>query len=156
MLTLALALLTYGLAAVLGGNGFLAVYLAGIVLATRTSFTSAASFAFIRRRGLADADLDVPFAGVAGLSFPLGRLGHALLISFFLMCSWRSRSGCSSAWPPPPDAASPVDDFVGGLALRQPIILGTFPLLHGIERAEMIFNIVFFIALTSVLLQGTT
>src|SRR5690606_409119 len=32
VLTLSLALLTYGLAAIVGGNGFLAVYLAGIVL----------------------------------------------------------------------------------------------------------------------------
>ena len=35
-----------------------------------------------------------------------------------------------------------------------PIVLATFPLLAGIAEAEMIFNIVFFIVLTSALLQG--
>jgi cell volume regulation protein A len=37
-----------------------------------------------------------------------------------------------------------------------PIVFATFPLMAGLAKAEMIFNIVFFISLTSVLLQGTT
>lgn len=37
-----------------------------------------------------------------------------------------------------------------------PIVFATYPLLAGIEKADMIFNIVFFIAVTSVLFQGTT
>jgi cell volume regulation protein A len=34
-------------------------------------------------------------------------------------------------------------------------VFATFPLMAGIEKADMIFNIVFFISLSSVLLQGT-
>ena len=37
-----------------------------------------------------------------------------------------------------------------------PIVLATFPLLAGVPEAQTLFNIVFFIVLTSVLLQGTT
>ena len=37
-----------------------------------------------------------------------------------------------------------------------PIILATFPLLAGIPKADMIFDMVFFIVLSSALLQGTT
>jgi cell volume regulation protein A len=36
-----------------------------------------------------------------------------------------------------------------------PIILATFPLVAGIEKADTIFHLVFFIALTSVVMQGT-
>jgi potassium/hydrogen antiporter len=37
-----------------------------------------------------------------------------------------------------------------------PIILATFPLLAGLPRADMLFHLVFFIVLTSVLFQGTS
>lgn len=43
-----------------------------------------------------------------------------------------------------------------GLRGAVPIVFATYPLLAGIEKAEMIFNIVFFISVTSVLIQGTT
>jgi cell volume regulation protein A len=157
VLTLALALLVYGLTAVLGGNGFLAVYLAGIVLGNQD---------FIHKRSLIRFHDAVAwlmqilmFLTLGLLVFPSHLLpvaGSALLISAFLMF-----------------VARPIGVFLGlaasGVRRRQllmiswvglrgavPIILGTYPLLYGIERAETIFNIVFFIVLTSVLLQGTT
>jgi cell volume regulation protein A len=48
--------------------------------------------------------------------------------------------------------------FVSWVGLRGsvPIVFATYPLLAGIEKADLIFNLVFFISVTSVLLQGTT
>jgi cell volume regulation protein A len=42
-----------------------------------------------------------------------------------------------------------------GLRGAVPIILATFPLVAGLQQADMIFHMVFFIALTSVVIQGT-
>jgi cell volume regulation protein A len=37
-----------------------------------------------------------------------------------------------------------------------PIVLATFPLVRGAPHAQLIFDVVFFAVLVSVLLQGTT
>jgi cell volume regulation protein A len=43
-----------------------------------------------------------------------------------------------------------------GLRGAVPIVFATYPLLAGLEKAGMIFNIVFFVSVISVLIQGTT
>src|SRR5690606_15563007 len=43
-----------------------------------------------------------------------------------------------------------------GLRGAVPIVFATYPLLAGVEKAPIIFNIVFFISFSSLLIQGTS
>ena len=141
----------------LGGNGFLAVYVAGLTMGSGD---------FIHRRslthfhdGLAWIMQIIMFLVLGLLVFPsrlVSIIPSGVLLALFLMlvarpaavfvCLARSRMELREkllvAWV--------------GLRGAAPIILATFPLVAGVARADSIFNLVFFIVLASVLLQGTT
>jgi cell volume regulation protein A len=48
--------------------------------------------------------------------------------------------------------------FIAWIGLRGavPVVMATYPLVAGIGRAEYIFNLVFFVAVTSLMIQGTS
>ena len=157
VLTVALVLLTYGATAALGGNGFLAVYLAGVLTGQR-DFVHKAS---LRRfhEGLAWLMQIIMFLTLGLLVFPsriVPVIGEGLLIALFLMLVARPLSVfLALSWTPLRRAEK---GFIAWVGLRgaAPIIMATFPLLAGLPEADTIFNLVFFIVLTSVLVQGTT
>jgi cell volume regulation protein A len=145
----------YGATAVLGGSGFLAVYVAGLVAGNSEFVHKKSLLRFFD--GLAWLSQICMFLTLGLLVFPsriLPVIGVGLLISAFLIfvarplsvfislaftkLSWREKS------------------FVSWVGLRGavPIILATFPLLARLPSAELFFNLVFFIVITSALLQG--
>jgi cell volume regulation protein A len=157
VLSLALVLLTYGATSSVGGNGFLAVYIAGLVLGNHDFIHQQSLIRF--HDGLAWLMQIAMFLTLGLLVFPsrlVPVVGVGLLVALVLMfvarpvgvyltlfftgMRWREKTMIS--WV--------------GLRGAVPIILATFPLLAGIPQANTIFNLVFFIVLTSVLLQGTT
>jgi cell volume regulation protein A len=80
----------------------------------------------------------------------------ALLTSLFLMFVARPvATFLALSWARMPARELLLLSWVG-LRGAVPIILATFPLLAGLPGAETIFNLVFFVVLTSVLIQGTT
>lgn len=155
VLSFSLVPLVFGSAAVLGGNGFLAVYLAGIVVGNSD---------VLHRRSLMRFHDGLGWLMQIGMFLTLGLLvfprqlpsvaGPGLLIAAVLifvarpiatyLCllgseySWRERT------------------LVGWAGLRGavPIVLATFPLMADYAGSERIFNVVFFVVGVSVLLQG--
>jgi potassium/hydrogen antiporter len=156
VLSVALALLTYGLTDYLDGSGFLAVYLAGLVMA-RKPFTHQQSVLRFHD-GLAWL-MQVTMFLTLGLQVFPGRLvpiaWAGLLISLFLIFVARPVSVHAALAFSPMSFREQTLVAWAGLRGAVPIILATFPLVAGIDKADMIFHMVFFIALTSVVMQGT-
>ena len=150
-------ILTFAGAEWIGGNGFIAVYVAGMVMGN-------SSFIFHNGigklyDGFAWLMQVILFSMLGLLSFPrqiwqVKWIG--LAIAGFLMLF-----------------ARPTAVFIGMLRSRfnyqerllvswvglrggAPIMLATFPLMVKLDHAELMFHIVFFIVLSSVLLQGMT
>ena len=155
VLSVAFALLTYGLTAELHGSGFLAVYLAGLFMRRHSIVHQRNLVQF--HEGLAWL-MQITMFLILGLQVFPARLipivGVGLLVSLFLIFIARPVSVYTSlALSRLPFREQTLVAWVG-LRGAVPIVLATFPVLAGIQKADTIFHLVFFIALTSVLLQG--
>ncbi|HEU4684562.1 MAG TPA: potassium/proton antiporter [Nitrospira sp.] len=157
VLSVALVLLTYSLTAALGGSGFLAVYLTGIYMGNAKFRHKRALKQF--HEGLAWLMQIIMFLTLGLQVFPsrlVPVLGAGLLLSVFLMVIARPLATFSVLLP----TGMPFKEqgLVAWVGLRGavPIILATFPLVSKLPQADLFFHLVFFIVLTSVLLQGTS
>jgi cell volume regulation protein A len=156
-LTIALVLLTYGLTTLIRGNGFLAVYIAGIVMN---------EYSFVHKRSLMRFHDGLAWLMQIAMFITLGLqvfpsqlvpvIGSGLLMSLVLVFVARPLSVFLSLARSTLDTRDKLMVSWVGLRGAVPIVLATFPLLDGLPNADTIFNLVFFIVLTSVLLQGTT
>jgi cell volume regulation protein A len=157
VLTTALVLFIYASAASLHGSGFLAVYLAGLIVGN--SHVAERANLMLFHNGLASLMEIAMFLTLGLLVFP-SRLpavaGVSVLVTLFLMLVARPVSVFLSLL----FVRLPVREkaFVSWVGLRGavPIVLATFPMLAGLPRADIIFDIVFFTVLVSVLVQGAT
>jgi cell volume regulation protein A len=155
VLVTAFGLLAFGLATAIGGSGFLAIYLAGIVIGNkRLAFqrgirlfhdagawlSQIVMFAMLGLLSFPNRLLDVSIQGLligAALMFVARPLAVIpLLLSF--RYSWRESIFVS--WV--------------GLKGAVPITLATFPLLSGTPNAALTFDVVFFVVVLSALAQG--
>jgi len=157
VLSLAVALFTYGITASVGGNGFLAVYVAGLTAGNR-QFKQLDN---LRRfhEGQAWLMQILMFLTLGLQVFPsriLPVVGTGLILSLFLMFIARPVAIFLTLLPTGLDLKERALIAWVGLRGAVPIILATFPLTAGLVQAETIFDLVFFIVLTSVLLQGAS
>lgn len=157
VLVIAMMFITFSATDFVGGNGFLAVYICSVYLGNHRIIHKRTIMKVFD--GLAWLMQIVLFLTLGLLVFPshvLPFFGIGLVISLFLIF-----------------VARPVGVFISllffkmklrrrfyiswvGLRGAVPIVFATYPLLAGIDKADVIFNIVFFISVTSVMIQGTT
>ncbi|MBF8150939.1 potassium/proton antiporter [Winogradskyella sp. F6397] len=157
VLVIALMFITFSATDFVGGNGFLAIYICAVYLGNQDLIHKSTILKMFD--GIAWLMQIVLFLTLGLLVFPsqiIPYMGIGLLISVFLIL-----------------VARPISVFISlmffkmklkrrfyiswvGLRGAVPIVFATYPLLAGIDKAPMIFNIVFFISVTSVLIQGTT
>ncbi len=157
VLTVSLVALTYGGVSWMGGNGFLAVYLAGLIMGNQKVIHKRSLIRF--HDGLAWLMQIAMFLTLGLLVFPsrlIPVMGSSLLTAAFLIFVARPASVFVSLFFTRMTRREKTLVSWVGLRGAVPIVLATFPLLAGIPEAELIFDLVFFIVLTSVLLQGTT
>lgn len=157
VLVIALMFITFSATDFVGGNGFLAIYICAVYIGNQDLVHKKTILKMFD--GLAWLMQIVLFLTLGLLVFPsqiIPYMGIGLLISLFLIV-----------------VARPIGVFISlmffkmklkrrfyiswvGLRGAVPIVFATYPLLAGIDKAHMIFNIVFFISVTSILIQGTT
>jgi len=153
--TVATVMVVYGGATVLGGNGFLAAYLAGLVMGNRDFVHKRSIMRF--HDGLGWLMQITMFITLGLLVFPSQLLpvaGAGILLALLLMFVARPLGVFATLWFS--SFSRREAGIVAWVGLRGavPIILATYPLVVGIPNADLIFNVVFFIVVTSVLLQG--
>lgn len=158
ILLLAAVFLTFALTDMLGGNGYMAVYLAGIIVGNAKLVKKTEITMFMD--GLTWLFQIVIFLVLGLLVNPKDMLNiapFALLIGVFLMLVARPLT-VFLCLIPFRDVSVRDKIFVSWVGLRGavPIIFATYPLIEDVPHALDIFNVVFFITIISLLFQGTS
>jgi len=153
-----LVFFTFSFTDAIKGNGFLAVYIAAIILGNANFIHKKSLMKFYD--GQAWLMQIVMFLTLGLLVFPSQIpkiIPEGVLISLFLMLVARPLSVFISL-ARSRDLNVRKKLFLSWVGLRGavPIVFATYPMLAGVGYANTIFDLVFFISVLSVLLQGTT
>jgi cell volume regulation protein A len=141
----------------LGGSGFLAIYLFGLIVANRASQAVLPTLAAMDGYAwLAQAGMFLLLGLLVTPSSMVDTLGSGLAVALTLifvarpvavwLCLLPFRFSRQETW------------FISWVGLRGavPIVLALFPLMAGTPQAGLLFNIAFVVVLVSLLTQGTT
>jgi cell volume regulation protein A len=157
VIMLSFVLMTYTVAVFLKGNGILAVYITGLMLGQVDFPNKRMIMRF--HDGLAWLMQIVMFVTLGLLVFPshiVPFIGSGLLLTLLLMVVARPVSVFLCLLPFNMTIQKKAMVAWVGLRGSVPIILATFPFMAGIPQAGTIFNIVFFVVIASVFIQGTS
>jgi cell volume regulation protein A len=155
--TLAIVAISFGCADVAHGSGFLAVYIAGLVLGSREMPARRTVVAF--HEGLAWVAQVAMFFTLGLLVFPrqLGDVAlEATIVAFVSVAVARPLAAFVATSFARFSVAERIVLGWAGLRGAVPVVLATFPVIEGVPRSLEFFNIAFFAVLLSTLLQGAT
>jgi cell volume regulation protein A len=154
--SLATAALAFGLADVLHGSGFLAVYLAGLALGSARIPAKLTVTAF--HQGLAWVAQMALFLSLGLLVFP-SRLGdvaaEGIALAIVIVFVARPIATFAATIGSRLRASDKAVLSAAGLRGAVPVVLATFPVIDGVAGSNDFFNIVFFAVLLSTIVQGT-
>lgn len=157
VLAISSALFTYGVSSLTHASGFLGVYVMALVMGNsdltyrRTILQFNQGFGWIMQilmfvlLGLLVFPEQLPSIVWQGLALSLLLIIVARPLGVFvslMFSQFNLREKTLLSW--------------AGLRGAVPIVLATYPLLAGVEHGQLFFNVVFFVVLTSALIQGTT
>ena len=158
IMLMSIVFFTFTVTTKLDGNGYLAVYLAGVIIGNHKISYRKEIFSFLD--GMTWLVQIVMFVALGLLVNPhemLETAPSALLIGFFMILVARPLSIGISLTPfRKINTKSKV--FISWVGLRGavPIIFATYPVIADVEGSDIIFNIVFFITLLSLVIQGSS
>lgn len=158
ILLLSFVFFTFSITDFLNGNGYLAVYIAGIMVGNNRVIYSKEIYTFMD--GLSWLFQIIMFLCLGLLVNPhelLGVAAIALVIGVFMIVVARPLS-VFLCLAPFKKINFKSKLFVSWVGLRGavPIIFATYPVVAEIEGSNVMFNIVFFITILSLVIQGTT
>ena len=155
--SVATAGLSYGLAEVAHGSGFLAVYLTALILGTGSTPARLTVLSF--HQGLSWVSQIALFFLLGLLVFPsqlADVAGDGILLAAALMLVARPVAALLASLPARFSLRERVMLGWAGLRGAIPIWLATFPVIASVEGADQLFNIVFFVVVASTLVQGAS
>lgn len=158
VLMLTIMFFLFGFTSFVGGNGYLAVYVGGLMIGNHRVVHRRSTMKFFD--GLTWLFQIIMFLTLGLLVEPRELLpvaGVAVLIGLFLMIVARPLA-VFTTFLPFKNLTFKAKLFTSWVGLRGavPIIFATYPWINDVPQAKMIFNIVFFITIISLMLQGTT
>lgn len=157
VLAMGFAIFTYAFTTAIGASGLLAVYVMAVVLGNMDLTYRHSIFRF--NEGFAWMMQICMFILLGLLVFPnqlRDVIWQGLLLALILMFVARPLGVYISLLFSQFNAKEKLFISWAGLRGAVPIVLATYPLLAGLENADLLFNVVFFVVLLSALFQGAT
>ncbi len=159
IMVLSFIFIIYSTVFLLKGNGYLAVYIAGMVMGNRQLYRKTEIATFLD--GMTWLFQIVMFVILGLLVNPHEMLPiaiAALLTGIFMIFIARPLMVFLCLLPFGKSISNKSKVFISWVGLRgaAPIIFSTLPVVAGVEGGGLMFNVVFFVTILSLLLQGMT